>query len=80
MKVCKKIALGLILASVSTMMIPFIAHAETHVSGGVGYHGVGYYRGMEYMRGYYGGRGFVLGAFSKHIEQCKSCAIANGTT
>ena len=68
MKVCKKIALGLALASVSTMMIPFIVQAETHVSGGVGYHGVGYYRGMEYMRGYYGGRGYVLGAFSKHIE------------
>ena len=41
MKVCKKMALGLALASVSTMMTPFIAHAETHVSGDVGYHGVG---------------------------------------
>ena len=68
MKVCKKLALGLVLASASTMVTPFIVQAETHVSGGIGYHGVGYYRGMEYMRGYYGGRGFVLGAFSKHIE------------
>lgn len=78
MKVCKKLALGLVLASVSTMVTPFIVQAETHVSGGVGYHGVGYYRGMEYMRGYYDGRAFVLGAFSKHIDHpTKSYKVAN---
>lgn len=78
MKVCKKLALGLVLASASTMVTPFIVQAETHVSGGVGYHGVGYYRGMEYMRGYYEGRAFVLGAFSKHIDHpTKSYKVAN---
>ena len=50
MKVCKKLALGLVLASASIMVTPFIVQAETHVSGGVGYHGVGYYRGVDTMR------------------------------
>ena len=78
MKVCKKLALGLVLASVSTMVTPFIVHAETHVSAGLGYNGVGYYRGMEYVRGYYGGRAFVLGAFSKHIDHpTKSYKVVN---
>ena len=78
MKACKKLALGLVLASVSTMVTPFIVQAEAHVSGCVGYHGVGYYRGMEYVRGYYGGRAFVLGAFSKHIDHpSKSYKVVN---
>ena len=78
MKVCKKLALGLVLTSASIIVTPFIVQAETHVSGGIGYHGVGYYRGMEYMRGYYDGRAFVLGAFSKHIDHpTKSYKVAN---
>ena len=78
MKVCKKLAVGLALASLSTVISPFLVQAETHVSGGVGYHGVGYYRGMEYVRGYYEGRAFVLGAFSKHIDQpTKSYKVVN---
>lgn len=78
MKVCKKLALGLALASLCTVVSPFLVQAETHVSGGVGYHGVGYYRGMEYVRGYYEGRAFVLGAFSKHVDHPnKSYKVVN---